>query len=287
MDRNGNILGVLGEPEQFISQAISPDANRVAVNVKPSDSRDTIWIYDVDRGTHIPLDPSESGPDLFGPSWSPDGKQVAYNIFEGKTTGLFVRAADGSGQERQIGGRYDGVVNVEDWSPDGHYLVVDRHKFMGTQNWHDTLHVVRATGEAKTELEIDSASGGKVSPDGYWLAYTDGASGQLYVIPFLRSGGRIPVSSAGGWDPRWRGDSQELFYVGNDQTLISVQVRESPQEFHVLSSRPLFHLPLPGNVGFYDVTRDGKRFLVNIRTHKEQAAPLTVITNWPAQLQAK
>jgi hypothetical protein len=39
------------------------------------------------------------------------------------------------------------------------------------------------------------------------------------------------------------------------------------------------------NVGFYDLTRDGKRFLVNTRTHKEQAALLTVVRNWSAQFQ--
>ena len=33
------------------------------------------------------------------------------------------------------------------------------------------------------------------------------------------------------------------------------------------------------------MTRDGKHVLVNIRTHKEQAAPLTLVTNWLAQLQ--
>ena len=64
---------------------------------------------------------------------------------------------------------------------------------------------------------------------------------------------------------------------------MSIQVHESPQEFHVLSSHPLFHLHLPSNAGFYDITRDGQRFLVNIRTPKEQGAPLTIVTNWPAQ----
>jgi hypothetical protein len=53
----------------------------------------------------------------------------------------------------------------------------------------------------------------------------------------------------------------------------------------VLSSQPLFRLQLPDNVGFYDVTRDGKRFLVNVRTWKEQTKPLMVITNWIAELQ--
>jgi hypothetical protein len=67
--------------------------------------------------------------------------------------------------------------------------------------------------------------------------------------------------------------------------MTAVQVHESAQEFRVLSSQPLFRLQLPDNVGFYDVTRDGKRFLVNVRTWKEQTKPLMVITNWTAELQ--
>jgi hypothetical protein len=136
-------------------------------------------------------------------------------------------------------------------------------------------------------LDIENASTGKFSPDGHWLAYDDENSGQVYVTPFPGPGARIAVSSAGGGDPRWRSDGQELFYIADDLTIISVQIRESAQEFRVLSSHPLFRLQLPFNVGFYDVTRDGNRFLINTRTHKEQAAPLTVTTNWSAELQTE
>ena len=143
----------------------------------------------------------------------------------------------------------------------------------------------RADGVAKPELEINDATNGRFSPDGHWLAYSDDNSGEIYVTPFPGPGARIAVSSQGGYDPRWRGDGQELFYVANDQTLFSAQVRESLREFRVLSSQPLFRLQLPGNVGFYDVTHDGQRFLVNTRTHKEQAAPLTIVTNWLSQIE--
>ena len=211
---------------------------------------------------------------------------MAYRNLTGKTAGLYVRAADGSGQERQIEGRYDGVVTVTDWSPDGRYLIVVRTKFLGPQNWHDTLQVVRVTGEPKTELKIDNARNGKVSPDGYWLAYQDNSSGQLFVSPFLRPGGRIAVSAAGGGDPRGVVTARSFFMLlttkPSSQSGYGVTAGISCAFFS--SAVPP---PAPGNVGFYDVTRDGKRFLVNIRTHKEQAAPLTVVTNWPAQLQAK
>ena len=287
MDRNGKVLSVLGDPGQFERQAISPEGKRVAVVVKPP-GRENIWIYDVDRGTRVLLIPGDTSPAANTPRWSPDGKQVAYRTAEGKTTALNVRAADGSGDEKQIGARDAGVISVNDWSPDALYFAVTLSKLTGAQNWQDTFQVRRADGEGKPLLEISDALAAKFSPDGHWLAYSDDNTGEVYVTPFPGPGARIAVSSRGGNDPRWRGDGQELFYVANDQTLFSVQVRESPKEFRVLSSQPLFHLPLPNNAvfaGFYDVTRDGNRFLVNIRTHKEQAAPLTVITNWPALVQ--
>jgi hypothetical protein len=130
-------------------------------------------------------------------------------------------------------------------------------------------------GGGKPEFEIDNGGGGKFSPDGHWIAYSDVTSHQVFVTPFPVPGARVAVSSSAGTDPRWRGDGQEL---------ISVQVHESARDFHVLSSRSLFRLPL-GIVGFYDVTRDGKRFLVNNRTHRESAAPLTILTNSSALLQ--
>jgi eukaryotic-like serine/threonine-protein kinase len=276
---------VLGEAKQFTRQTVSPDGRRVAVGVKPTGARERIWIYDADRGTRIPLVTDESGPSLYSPHWSADGKRIAYRSLAGKSAAVFVHASDGSGEETQIGTRHDGVITVSDWSADGLHLAVTWTKFLGPENWQDTLQIWRMDPEGKSELEIEKAGGAKFSPDGHWLAYGD-YSGELYVTPFPGPGARIAISSRGGGDPRWRGDGQELFYVADDLTITSVQVHESQQDFHVVSSQPLFRLQLPGEVGDYDVTRDGKRFLVNIRAHKEQVEPLTIMTNWPAHIQS-
>jgi eukaryotic-like serine/threonine-protein kinase len=99
LDRQGKTLGTLGQPEETFQHSISPDGKRVAVDPKPVDGREKIWIYDVDRGTRIPLMADESGPSLYHPVWSPDGKQLAYRDTEGKSSTLRVHAADGSGQE--------------------------------------------------------------------------------------------------------------------------------------------------------------------------------------------
>ena len=283
LDRDGNTVGVLGQPDQFTRQAISPDGKHVAVGVKPTNEREKIWVYDADRDTRVPLVTDESGGWMYSPAWSPDGKQIAYRTTVGKNSTLFVHASDGSGVEKPV---FEAeLITVNDWSPDGRYIAVTTTKFQGRQNWEDSLRVVMADGAGQSVLEIANAGGGKFSPDGHCLAYSDYGSSEVYVTPFPGPGARIAVSSKGGYDPRWRRDGQELFYVADDQTLISVQVHESQGEFRILSSKPLFRLQLPFNVGFYDVTRDGKRFLVNIRTGREEAAPLTLVTNWTALTQ--
>jgi hypothetical protein len=286
VDREGKTLGVMGEPEQFQCQSISPDAGRVAVGVKRAGSQENIWIYDVERATRVPLDANPAGSNPYRPRWSPDGRQVAYRTSGGKTSAMSVRASDGAGGPRRIGGGIEGVFGVEDWSPDSRYLAYTLTRFLGPDNWKDSLQVILVRGDAKPLIEIQDAFAAKFSPDGNWLAYSDHTTSQVYVTRFPSPGGRIAVSSSGGSDPRWRGDGQELFYIGNDQVLFSVQVRETAQEFRVLSSRPLFQIGLPNNAGFYDVTRDGKRFLVNIRTHREESDPLTVDTNWLSSVQS-
>ena len=283
LDRDGNSLGVLGEPATFETPAISADGKRVAVPMRPSTHRQMIWIYDVARGTRAPLITEDSGPGLNFPSWSPDGKQLAYRNVVGKTSALFLHASDGSGEERQIGEKYDVVGSVDGWSPDGRYLSFTTAKFAGPQNFQNTLRVWRVAEEPKSELEMPNAATGRFSPDGHWLAFRDDISGQVYATSFPGPGGRIAISSGSGHSPHWRGDGQELFYVADDRTIISVQLNESPQDLRVLSSHPLFRLPLPSQGGYYDVDRDGKRFLVNTRTREQQDAPLTVVTNWSAQ----
>jgi dipeptidyl aminopeptidase/acylaminoacyl peptidase len=285
MDRDGRSLSVLGEPGQFEAQAISPDGKRVAVTVKVPGPRENIWIYDTDRGTRVPLEAAETGDALYGPRWSPDGKQVVYRGTGGDLCTVYLHNSDGSGQARKVQATSGGAITVQDWARDGQHLLVDNFRFVGPIILHDTLEVLRVEGGENTELEIDNGADGKFSPDGHWIAYRDNTSQQVYVTPFPGPGARIAISSSTASDPRWRGDGQELFYLDKDHTLISVPVHESAQDFQVLSSRPLFRFPLSGDAGFYDVTRDGNRFLVNDRTHREQAAPLTLVTNWTAQLQ--
>ena len=71
---------------------------------------------------------------------------------------------------------------------------------------------------------------GQFSPDGRWIAYfsDDAVQGQfqIYVQSFPPSAGKFQISTgAGGVQPRWRRDGNELFYIAPDGKLMAVEVK--------------------------------------------------------------
>jgi serine/threonine-protein kinase len=110
----------------------------------------------------------------------------------------------------------------------------------------------------------------RISPDGRYVAYQSDTSGrwEVYVQPFPRGDGRWQVSVGGGQHPLWNPRGGELFYVsGND--LMAVAVTLLPA-FRVGPPHRLFGGPDVRTVlsvptlipRFYDVTPDGRRFIV-------------------------
>jgi Tol biopolymer transport system component len=132
---------------------------------------------------------------------------------------------------------------------------------------------------------------GQVSPDGRWIAYDSNESGrtEVYIRPFPPGEGRSGkwmVSSSGGMQPRWRGDGKELFYLDPAHTLMAVDVNAA-STFEFTTPHPLFATPpISGNyvLNQYDVTPDGKRFLMIEPMQGAQSAPATVVLNWEGLL---
>jgi hypothetical protein len=124
------------------------------------------------------------------------------------------------------------------------------------------------------------------SPDGRWVAYLSDESGrgEIYVARFPGNSGKRRVSAAGGGQPRWRSDGNELFYVAPDGMLTAVQVNTKGASFGIGETRALFG-PLIADQGFtYDVSADGQRFLAEALPQDNPGGVLTVVQNWTAAL---
>src|SRR4029453_16886253 len=116
------------------------------------------------------------------------------------------------------------------------------------------------------------------------FAYTSNESGELQVYVRALDGRERPinVSNEGGFDPRWRADGRELFFVAPGGLLMAADV--SPGGLHVAPGRPLFVTPIQQTTSpylcDYVFTKSGSRFLIKVPTAPPGADPITVTTNW-------
>jgi Tol biopolymer transport system component len=133
-----------------------------------------------------------------------------------------------------------------------------------------------------------------LSPDGRWLAYVGTESGRndIYLRPFPDvNRSKTQVSTAGGVEPRWSRDGGTLFYRSSADELVSVPMQRRgdsiiPGMPRVLFSTATFQ-PLNQYSTTYDVTPDGRRFLMLRRVQTADAAEeeqLIVVENFVAHL---
>ena len=66
---------------------------------------------------------------------------------------------------------------------------------------------------------------------------------------------------------------------------MAAEVNGQGANFEVGTVRPLFKMsPAGAGIYKYDVSADGQRFLINMRTLETAPAPVTVVLNWTAGL---
>jgi hypothetical protein len=139
----------------------------------------------------------------------------------------------------------------------------------------------RRGGDPLPFLETAYDEGDPVfSPDGRWIAYSSDDSGTLevYASPYPGPGGKIQLSTGGGFFPRWREDGAELFYQ-TTTALMVVPVAWTPTP---RPGRPqvLFEIAGANPMG-YDVSRDGKRFyVVELDEDRWESDRLDIVLNW-------
>jgi hypothetical protein len=130
---------------------------------------------------------------------------------------------------------------------------------------------------------------GNFSPDGHLLAYTSNESDQfeVHVETLPRSDRKLLVSTAGRYEPRWRANGREIYYLSEDRKLMAVPVGAGPS-FGI--PKPVFQTRVPAGVStnrtHYVPNRDGQRFLVYMDL-EAPASPITVVVNWQAALAAR
>jgi Tol biopolymer transport system component len=164
------------------------------------------------------------------------------------------------------------------FTPDGRWIVFSN----SNRDSSVDLSIAPIDGSAPPVTLVHSrarAGGGRVSPNGRWLAYVSDESGrdEVYVRPLRDDHNRSQVSRAGGSNIRWRADGRELFYVESGARLIAADVSASAT-FEAGAPRMVF--APPGTFVDYDVSADGQRFLMVMLDREAEAGTLSAILNW-------
>jgi len=280
--REGKESGRAAGPAELDIVALSPDATRAVTSVGIGGGRQRdIWIYELSRGTATRL--TFEGAQAENPVWSRDGARIAYSDTPGRG-GLFVKSSSGLGESQRI--EQGGDFTANDWSRDGRQLLYMKFGSAGPHLW---IHEFAPEVKDYPLLATDYPNGeGQFSSDGRWLAFTSGETSrqEVYVMPYPNLSGKWQVSTAGGSQPRWRRDGKELYYIAPDSKLMAVDVDTSGGTLKAGLPKALFQTQITSPAfAFhqYDVTADGKRFLINTR-RTQSAAALTIYSNWEAAL---
>lgn len=285
--RDGKQVGSIAQQgSPYFFPSLSPDGDRVAVSFAGFGTSG-VWIFDLKRGTRTRIT-FEKGIQN-SPRWAPDGKTVFYGSNSGGVNHIYAKAADGSGPERTILASADASETPTSVSPDGRYLVYDRRPLNGTLTSFD-VWVLPLFGDGKpfpvvqTSFDDTNAS---VALNGKWMAYQNNESGrmEIYITHFPGGGAKWQVSTSGGISAHWRRDGKELFFLDGANNLMEVDVDTSGSDVRLGVPHALFSaVEARRRGGPYDVTADGKKFLINSGDVKESGEPMTLVVNWPAEL---
>jgi serine/threonine protein kinase/Tol biopolymer transport system component len=286
-DRQGKTLETIGQRGSYNTLALSPDGTRVAAERREGNGSD-LWLIESKSGGKSDRFTFDPGTET-APVWSPDGSRLVYASTRGGGLNLYQKLSNLAGNEEELF-KSSETKYPTDWSRDRRFLLFTAvgRKTQGDL-WSLTMEGEhKATAFLQTEFQ---EFGGKLSPDGHWLAYVSNVSGQneVYVRPFPASADRTGqwlVSNGGGSNPLWRRDGKELFYR-RAQGVMAVEVTPGAV-FKSGQPKQLFPVQFAAIQGFgynLDVTADGQRFLINTTGGDNTAQePITLVLNWTAGL---
>jgi serine/threonine-protein kinase len=276
----GETRVLLDSVQMYLHPRLSPDGNRIAVEIQTATGAD-IWITDLRERTTERL--TREGFNN-RPEWTPDGARVLYTSSREPSDALWLQPADGSGS---------GTVVVQDSNPiregvitpDGQSVVyrvdtraTNRDIYRAPLDGGKSIPVLNGINDDKQP---------RISPDGKWLAYVSNESGreEVYVRALSGGGGRVPVSTGGGGEPLWAENGRRLFYRSQSRVMAatiatqpSLQVTGRELVFEGQFASDLWH---PN----YDVTGDGQTFIM-VRPVEENRQ-LVMVVNWIEELRRR
>jgi Tol biopolymer transport system component len=274
----------VGEVAILSNPNLSVDGKRTSFDLaNPRTKNVDVWTIDLERGTsaRFTFDPAEETIGV----WSRDGKWIAFRSSADNMQGIHLKNSNGLEQDKLLALRPNGSYDLlpNSWSVDDSQLLATAQNTGGGSQ----LVLVNVKDGSVTPFlpSKNNQRSGQISPDNKWVAYETDETGdwEVYVTTYPVPGGKLQVSRNGGKQPRWRADGKEIFYIDASGKLVAVPITVEgslstgkPELLYAIDTRP----PLSSTDLFmYDVSPDGKRFLVNRYQNPAHVPPLNIILN--------
>jgi len=154
-------------------------------------ARYSLEVADVDSSN--PQSLLVSSEPIMSPTWSPDGKQIAYVSFEKKRAQIF-SVAVATGQRRLLTD-FPGINGAPSWSPDGRQLAVVLSK-----GGSPKIYLVDLSTGSMKQITFGDAidTEPRFSPDGRSLLFTSGRGGAPQIYRLSLADGQISRMSYDG-----------------------------------------------------------------------------------------
>jgi len=287
VDRDGMSETLFDNGRRYWHPRLSPDGTLLAL-MSPTGPNLDVHVLNLERG-NLTRWTSHYGED-FGPVWGPNGRlaftsEIGQDFGE-RGPGLAWMTGPSQPPEHLL--QTPGAGNLDfptSWSPGGRWLLFSARRDRTSADIY-----VLDTESRQTEPFMETPffeTGARFSPaDGRWVAYVSDQSGrrEVYVRTFQGPGDAVQLSTNGGEEPVWSRDGGELFYREGDK-LLAVALGADPT---VSASPPqlLFEgryekTVFGGQNSNYDVSVDGRQFVMVRRKNLTTPTMIHVVLNWP------
>ena len=271
IDRQGKIAHALKEQGPYRESKLSPNGDRVVVRHGLD-----LWVHDLVRDSRTSLT-AGSGNNMI-PIWSSDGLRIIFASNRSGNWEVYSQTADGS-KPAEVMFELRGNQFPCSILPDGTLIFREMKEASGTDLWVRTpngkIEPLRVTNFNENVAQISPG------PGPLWVAYASDESGrnEVFMQSFPSGQNRLAVSSGGGSLPRWSRDGRELFYL-TGSSIVSVPIRPGGS---LGAAQKILDLPdvfVNQRFQSYDVSPDGKRFLMHLREPGSVPRQLNIILNW-------
>jgi len=295
VDRVGREEPLKLDAQIYSYPRISPDdGTSVAVSIADSATpgRADIWVLEPLRGSKTRI--TFEGNNRFYPVWTADGTRLIFSDGAASKNRIRWAPATGAGSiETLLEGEERYPTSV---SHDGRLLAF----YQVHPKTRRDLWILPLGGKEQPQAFFGTPfedSAPMFSPDGHWVAYASNKSGQneIYVRPYPAAGAQeYTISAGGGTEPLWAPSGRELFYRhGNDLMSVAVSVPAgaliAAPPIRLFSGEFVLDASTTRTVANYDISRDGKRFLM-LKAAVVSAAPslpISVALNWTEELKKR